>query len=79
KGTILHCRMIYNNSAQNPRNPTSPPKHVKWGEQTTDEMGSITLRLVTNNESDLPILQDAYKVHVFEVIKNRAKSAGKRP
>jgi len=79
KGTILHCRMIYDNSAQNPRNPTSPPKHVKWGEQTTDEMGSITLRLVTNNESDLPVLQSAYKAHVLEVVMNRSKGPGKRP
>jgi len=28
----------YDNSAENPRNPTSPPKMVTWGEQTTDEM-----------------------------------------
>jgi len=28
----------YDNSAGNPRNPSSPPKAVTWGEQTTDEM-----------------------------------------
>ena len=28
----------YDNSADNPRNPSSPPKEAKWGEQTTDEM-----------------------------------------
>jgi len=28
----------YDNSAANPRNPNSPPKDVRWGEATTDEM-----------------------------------------
>ena len=28
----------YDNSPGNPRNPSSPPKAVTWGEQTTDEM-----------------------------------------
>ena len=28
----------YDNSPGNPRNPSSPPKLVTWGEQTTDEM-----------------------------------------
>ena len=33
-GLVAH----YDNSSQNPRNPSSPPKDVRWGEQTTDEM-----------------------------------------
>ena len=28
----------YDNSTKNPLNPSSPPKAVSWGEQTTDEM-----------------------------------------
>jgi hypothetical protein len=28
----------YDNSANNPLNPSTPPKTVTWGEQTTDEM-----------------------------------------
>jgi mono/diheme cytochrome c family protein len=79
KGTVLHTRLIYDNTAQNPRNPSSPPKHVKWGEQTTDEMGSVTLRLVAVNESDLPTLQEAYKAHVREAVMNRPAGAGNRP
>lgn len=79
KGTVLHAHLTYDNSAQNPRNPTHPPKPVRWGEQTTDEMGSITLRLVASNESDLPALQDAYKTHVREAILNRSGGPGRRP
>jgi peroxiredoxin len=38
KGTRLNVVSYYDNSAKNPRNPNSPPKLVRWGEQTTDEM-----------------------------------------
>ena len=38
KGTKINLTATYDNSASNPRNPSSPPKLVTWGEQTTDEM-----------------------------------------
>jgi len=38
KGTLLTVVAHYDNSAANPRNPNKPPKEVKWGEATTDEM-----------------------------------------
>ncbi len=78
KGTVLHTRIVYDNTAENPRNPSSPPKHVKWGEQTTDEMGSVTLRMVAANESDLPTLQQAYRTHVREAVMNRPGGLGSR-
>jgi hypothetical protein len=28
----------FDNTAENPANPHSPPKVVSWGDQTTDEM-----------------------------------------
>ena len=31
--------ITYDNSADNPRNPSHPPVRVTWGEQSTDEMG----------------------------------------
>ena len=37
-GTELSLTAYYDNSADNPRNPNSPPKAVRWGEETTDEM-----------------------------------------
>ena len=42
-GTRLDVTMSYDNSAENPNNPTKPPKRVLWGPATTDEMGTITL------------------------------------
>jgi peroxiredoxin/mono/diheme cytochrome c family protein len=38
KGTQLRLEAFYDNSAENRNNPSDPPRWVKWGEQTTDEM-----------------------------------------
>ena len=43
RGTVLRVRATYDNSADNPNNPTSPPKVVRLGEQTTDEMCFVVL------------------------------------
>jgi peroxiredoxin len=37
-GTRLEVEAVYDNSDKNPNNPFSPPRWVKFGEQTTDEM-----------------------------------------
>ncbi|MBO0701177.1 MAG: hypothetical protein J2P46_22460, partial [Zavarzinella sp.] len=38
KGTVLRVKATYDNSEGNPLNPNSPPKPVRFGEQTTNEM-----------------------------------------
>ena len=74
KGTRLETEMIYDNSATNPRNPTSPPVRVKWGPQSTDEMGSVTLHVVTVREEDTGTLRDAVKDHAVDTLIDRALS-----
>ena len=66
KNTKLHVRMTYDNSADNPHNPTSPPRRVRWGKESTDEMGSITLQVVAAKESEFPKLRDGYQKHTQE-------------
>ncbi len=66
KGTRLHSRITYDNSADNPRNPTQPPQRVRFGEESTNEMGSITLTVIAADESDMPRLQAAYRDHFRE-------------
>jgi uncharacterized protein (TIGR03437 family) len=44
----------YDNSASNPNNPNSPPKEVRWGEETTDEMCIVFLGYTLDAEN-LPI------------------------
>jgi len=51
-GTRLQLESFYDNSADNFRNPNSPPKAVSWGEQTTDEM-CIAFLGVTLDAEDL--------------------------
>lgn len=38
KGSYFEMTAHFDNSAANPANPSSPPKLVHWGEQTSDEM-----------------------------------------
>ncbi len=38
KGTRITVDAWYDNSAENPLNPNSPPKTVVWGDDSTDEM-----------------------------------------
>lgn len=59
KGTRVDVRLRYDNSADNPRNPSNPPKRVQWGEQSFDEMGSVTLQVVAVHKEDEPALQQA--------------------
>jgi mono/diheme cytochrome c family protein/thiol-disulfide isomerase/thioredoxin len=52
KGSVLNVVAHYNNSDSNPRNPNKPPKLVKWGEATTDEM-CVGFIAVTKKGQDL--------------------------
>lgn len=66
KGTKLTVKISYDNSADNPHNPTKPPKRVRWGRESTDEMGSATVQVVAARETDFPKLQQAYAQHARE-------------
>ena len=52
KGTRVDVRIVYDNSASNPRNPSNPPQRVWWGEESTDEMGSISFGLIPVRRED---------------------------
>ena len=42
-GTTIHVSAVYDNSADNPRNPSSPPRDVRQGFLATDEMCGVEL------------------------------------
>ncbi|MGH9843745.1 MAG: c-type cytochrome [Blastocatellia bacterium] len=71
KGTKLHAKITYDNSAENPRNPVNPPKRVRWGEGSNDEMGSMSLLVVAANEAEMPQLQQTYRQHVRSAFLSR--------
>jgi tetratricopeptide (TPR) repeat protein len=58
-GTIVRLEYVYDNSADNPRNPDVPPKRVVWGFRSSDEMGDVWVQLLTRAESDRARLFDA--------------------
>ena len=51
KGTRIDTEIHYDNSADNPANPNHPPRHIRWGEQSFDEMGSLIFRCVASDKS----------------------------
>ncbi len=65
KGTRLDMTYTYDNSADNFRNPSTPPRRVQFGEQTTDEMALNGIEVVADHEADLPILRRAVGAHLL--------------
>ncbi len=53
KGSVVRVEAEYDNSADNPHNPSSPPRRVRWGEQTTDEMCLVGVQITTDSLADL--------------------------
>ena len=51
-GTRIDVEAVYDNSSANRRNPSVPPRDVRWGEETTDEM-CIAFVLVTVDAEQL--------------------------
>lgn len=67
KGSVLTLDYTYDNSAGNPRNPSSPPRRIRWGLESKDEMGELTLQLLPDNEQDWSILATDFSRHHREV------------
>jgi WD40-like Beta Propeller Repeat len=58
-GTRIDATIIYDNSADNPRNPVDPPRRALWGEQSFDEMGTIGFTFEALQQADVPRFQSA--------------------
>jgi hypothetical protein len=55
-GTRLMLEYTFDNSAANRHNPDSPPRRVRWGQRSSDEMGDLWVQLLTRSERDLVTL-----------------------
>ena len=71
RGTRLDVEIHWDNSATNPRNPSVPPIHVSWGEESRDEMGSISLIAVPHVEADLATLNRDGEIRAKRVAHER--------
>ena len=64
RGTVISMRFHYDNSAENVRNPNHPPKRVRAGNRTVDEMGHLWLQVLPRGNRDLRMeLQEALLRH----------------
>ena len=51
-GSSIFASATYDNRSSNPRNPSSPPRNVTWGEFTTDEMFLLGYSFVAYEPGD---------------------------
>jgi tetratricopeptide (TPR) repeat protein len=61
KGTVVSMRFVYDNSAQNPRNPANPPVPVSWGQQSREEMGDLWIQAIARTTVDRETLRQAFE------------------
>jgi hypothetical protein len=61
-GTMLYSNAFYDNTSNNPFNPSNPPKNVIAGESTTDEMMLTYLIWTTYKTGDENIVMDTSKL-----------------
>ena len=61
KGTRIDVDAWYDNSAENPLNPNSPPRTVYWGEDATDEMLMCHFQCTCSSYDELKTLTEDYQ------------------
>ena len=67
KGTRLVMHYTYDNSTNNLRNPNSPPKPLRHGLQTTDEMAGLVFQAIARDSQDRSILAKDYSEYFVRV------------
>ncbi|MBN8248413.1 MAG: tetratricopeptide repeat protein [Verrucomicrobia bacterium] len=60
KGTRLQMRYVFDNSTNNPFNPNHPPRRVRYGVETQDEMAELWFQMLPANAAGLASLRHAY-------------------
>ena len=67
KGSVINMRYHYDNSTNNPRNPSKPPKRVEIGFESTDEMANLFIQVRLQNANDHVILYNDVVKHDTDV------------
>jgi tetratricopeptide (TPR) repeat protein len=65
-GTLLEMEYVFDNSAQNARNPSHPPERVAWGWRSSDEMADVWIQMLTRDESDRRAVSEAARRKMTE-------------
>ena len=51
-GTTIGMKITYDNTAGNPRNPSHPPKQVRAGNRSEDEMGHVWFQVLPSRQKE---------------------------
>ncbi len=70
KGSTVHVFGCFDNSADNPRNPSDPPQRVMLGEGSTDEMCLAIFQAVVDQPADSNRLRTAIFSSAFQQVYN---------
>ena len=65
RGTTLTMQYTYDNSETNRHNPQRPPQRVRWGQNSSDEMGDLWIQVVPRSRADLDVLVREFRQKVF--------------
>lgn len=66
KGTVLTSYFLWDNTSENTDNPFEPPRRIRWGKESFDEMAELDLFMILKSREDKKILEKAYKQHVIK-------------
>lgn len=61
EGTLIEVNAWYDNSSENPLNPNSPPRDVRWGDNSSDEMLICHFQCTCKSLNELKHLMKDYK------------------
>jgi tetratricopeptide (TPR) repeat protein len=68
KGTTLVMNWTFDNSVENVRNPNQPPRPVRHGSQTTNEMAELWFQALACNPSERNIFERDFYAHLGNLV-----------
>jgi hypothetical protein len=68
RGTKLSMRFTYDNSTNNVQNPNNPPRPVRYGPQSSDEMAELWFQLLPVRPQETRLLAEAYEAKMREAV-----------
>lgn len=66
KGTRVAFDYVYDNSSNNPHNPSNPPRRVTYGEQTTNEMALVFLMVTMPDPAQVPQFRRELMINLLD-------------
>ena len=67
KGSTLVMRYVFDNSAGNARNPSTPPRRVVFGPRSSDEMAQLMLQVLPSRPGDRAVLRQDFARYAVQV------------